>query len=90
MARDLTSAAMALTEELWTPPAPIRALTVTAIHLSQSDEAYEQANLFDPNAGQRNARQEKLESAMDAIRKKYGDAIVYGAARPEKEEDPLP
>ena len=32
--RDLTNAAMALTEELWTPPAPIRALTVTAIHLS--------------------------------------------------------
>ena len=89
--RDLTNAAMALTEELWTPPAPIRALTVTAIHLSPDGEAYEQANLFDPTAGQRNARQEKLESAMDAIRKKYGGgAIVYGAARPEKEEDPLP
>ena len=89
--RDLTNAAMALTEELWTPPAPIRALTVTAIHLSPDGEAYEQANLFDPTAGRRNARQEKLESAMDAIRKKYGgDAIVYGAARPEKEEDPLP
>ena len=89
--RDLTNAAMALTEELWTPPAPIRALTVTAIHLSPDGEAYEQANLFDPTAGQRNARQEKLESAMDAIRKKLGgDAIVYGAARPEKEEDPLP
>ena len=88
---DLTNAAMALTEELWTPPAPIRALTVTAIHLSSDGEAYEQANLFDPTAGQRNARQEKLESAMDAIRKKYGGgAIVYGAARPEKEEDPLP
>lgn len=82
---------MALTEELWTPPAPIRALTVTAIHLSPDREAYEQADLFDPTAGQRNARQEKLESAMDAIRKKYGGgAIVYGAARPEKEEDPLP
>jgi len=28
---------------------------------------------------------------MDAIRKKYGGgAIGYGAARPEKEEDPLP
>ena len=52
---------------------------------------YTSANLFDPTAGQRNARQEKLESAMDAIRKKYGGgAIVYGAARPEKEEDPLP
>ena len=81
--RDLTNAAMALTEELWTPPAPIRALTVTAIHLSPDGEAYEQANLFDPTAGQRNARQEKLESAMDAIRKKYGgDAIVY---RPPRE-----
>ena len=89
--RDLTNAAMALTEELWIPPAPIRALTVTAIHLSPDGEAYEQANLFDPTAEQRNARQEKLESAMDAIRKKYGGgAIVYGAARPEKEEDPLP
>ena len=85
--RDLTNAAMALTEELWTPPAPIRALTVTAIHLSPEGEAYEQASLFDPTAGQRNARQEKLESAMDAIRKKYGgSAIVYGAAQPEKEE----
>lgn len=89
--RDLTNAAMALTEELWTPPAPIRALTVTAIHLSPEGESYEQASLFDPTAGQRNARQEKLESAMDAIRKKYGgSAIVYGAAQPEKEEDPLP
>ena len=89
--RDLTNAAMTLTEELWTPPSPIRALTVTAIHLSPEGEAYEQANLFDPTAGERNARQERLESAMDAIRKKYGgSAIVYGAAQPEKEEDPLP
>ena len=46
---------------------------------------------FDPGAGQRSARQEKLESAMDAIRKKYGgSAIVFGAVQPEKEEDPLP
>ena len=48
-------------------------------------------DLFDPGAGQRNARQEQLESAMDAIRDKYGgSAIVFGAAQPEKEEDPLP
>ena len=89
--RELTAAAMALTEELWTPPAPIRALTVTAIHLSPEGESYQQASLFDHGAGRRNTRQEKLESAMDAIRKKYGGgAIVFGAARPEKEEDPLP
>ena len=89
--RDLTNTAMALTDTLWTPPNPIRALTVTAIHLSPEADTFEQADLFDPGAGQRSARQEKLESAMDAIRKKYGgSAIVYGAAQPEKEEDPLP
>ena len=89
--RDITGAAMALTEELWSPPSPIRALTVTAINLSPADSAYEQSSLFDPGAGQRNARQEKLESTMDAIRQKYGSrSIVFGAAQPEKEEDPLP
>ena len=35
--------------------------------------------------------QEKLEAAMDRLRGKFGtDVISYGAARPEKEEDPLP
>ena len=36
-------------------------------------------------------KQEKLEAAMDRLRGKFGtDVISYGAARPEKEEDPLP
>ena len=39
----------------------------------------------------RRDRQEKLEGAVDQIRRKYGGgAIVFGAAQPEKEEDPLP
>ena len=87
--RDLTDAAMELVYELWKPPSPIRALTVTAIHLVQEGEAYEQVDLFGSGPGKE--KQEKLESAMDRIRKKFGaDAIVFGAARPEKEEDPLP
>ena len=87
--RDLTDAAMELVFELWKPPSPIRALTVTAIHLVQEGEAYEQVDLFSSGPGKE--KQEKLESAMDRIRKKFGaDAIVFGAARPEKEEDPLP
>lgn len=89
--RELTNTAMSLTEELWAPPAPIRALTVTAINLSSEGEAFQQTNLFDPTAGERTAKQEKLESAMDTIRKKYGgQAIIYGATQPKKEEDPLP
>ncbi len=87
--RELTDTAMELVYELWKPPSPIRALTVTAIHLVQDGDAYEQADLFSPAASKE--KQEKLEGAMEQIRKKFGaDAIVFGAARPEKEEAPLP
>ena len=90
--RDLTESAMDLTAELWQPPAPIRALTVTAIHLSPEDAAYEQVDLFNTEALPKKEKQEKLEAAMDRIRGKFGaDAIAFGASRPEKrEEDPLP
>ena len=90
--RDLTESAMALTMELWRPPAPVRALTVTAIHLSPEDAAYEQVDLFNTAALPQKERQERLEAAMDRIRGKFGaDAIAFGASRPEtREEDPLP
>ena len=89
--RDLTDVSMELVNELWTPPAPIRALTVTAIHLVQEGEAYEQVDLFTASAAPKKEKQEKLEGAMDQIRKKYGSrAIIFGAMQPEKEEDPLP
>ena len=90
--RDLTESAMALTMELWRPPAAVRALTVTAIHLSPEDAAYEQVDLFHAEALPQKERQEKLEAAMDRIRDRFGaDAIAFGASRPEaREEDPLP
>ena len=86
--RDLTDAALELVWELWKPPAPIRALTVTAIHLAPEGEAYEQVDLFTP--APKKEKQEKLEGAMDAIRRKYGGgSIVFGAVKSEKEEDPF-
>ena len=89
--RDITQSAMDLTALLWKPPTPIRALTVTAIHLVREGEAYEQVDLFDAAAAPQKERQEKLEAAMDRIRGKYGaGAISFGAAHTEKEEDPLP
>ena len=90
--RDLTEAALDLTGQLWKPPAPIRALTVTAIHLTAPDEAYEQVDLFTAPQAPKRKKQEQLEAAMDRIRSKYGtDAISFGAVRPEnEEEDPLP
>lgn len=89
--RDLTEAAMALARELWRPPDPIRALTVTAIHLVREEEAYEQVDLFGAAAAPKKERQEKLEAAMVKIRGKYGaGAISYGGSAPEREPDPLP
>ena len=90
--RNLTEQAMSLVEELWSPPSPIRALTVTAIHLLQEGDAYEQVDLFTAaTVVPQNKKLEKLEAAMDSIRGKYGtDSIVFGAAKPMKEEDPLP
>ena len=89
--RDLTEAAMGLAGELWRPPSPIRALTVTAIHLAQEGEAYEQTDLFSAPAAPKREKREKLEAAMDRIRGKYGTAsIVYGASGPSREADPLP
>ena len=55
------------------------------------EDAYEQVDLFTAGAAPKKERQEKLEAAMDRLRGKFGtDVISYGAARPEKEEDPLP
>ncbi|MBE6995758.1 MAG: DNA polymerase IV [Ruminococcaceae bacterium] len=89
--RDITDAAIELVEELWTPPTPIRALTVTAIYLVAEQDAYEQVDLFTAPAAPRKEKQEKLEATMDRIRGKYGSgAILFGAAQPKKEEDPLP
>ena len=89
--RDITDTAMELVYELWKPPAPIRALTVTAINLLQEGEAYEQVDLFTTATAPKKEKQEKLEDAMDVIRQKYGKrAIVFGAVKTEKEEDPLP
>ncbi len=90
--RELSGAAMELADQLWTPPSPIRALTVTAIHLVPEGEAYQQEDLFADPAPRRE-RQEQLEAAMDRIRGKYGSgAIAFGAARTDHddEEEPLP
>ena len=86
--RDLSAAALSLVEELWKPPQPIRALTVTAIHLTPEEETYEQANLFTPPETPDRKRREQLEAAMDGIRRKYGGrAIAFGTAPPEEMED---
>ena len=91
LSRELTEQSMALVSSLWTPPHPIRMLTVTAVPLIPAEEAYEQVDLFSEPAAPRKAKQEKLEAVMDQIRGKYGtEAIAFGAAPLERQkEEPL-
>ena len=87
--QELAEQAAALLDTFWKPPSPIRMLTVTAIALTDGDEAYEQTDLLD-SAASRRERQERLESAVDRLRGKYGmGAVRFGASAPGKKEDSL-
>nr|WP_325212168.1 DNA polymerase IV [uncultured Oscillibacter sp.] len=86
--RDISAVALELAGELWKPPNPVRALTVTAIYLTPEEETYEQADLFTAGSAPDRRRQERLEAAMDGIRRKYGSgSIAFGGAKPEEPED---
>lgn len=77
--RDIYGAALELTGRIWKAPNPIRLLSVTALYITDSADSYQQLDLLAGDAAARDRRQEQLESAMDAIRGKYGrDAISFG------------
>lgn len=74
------------------PHAPIRALTVCAAGLMHADQVVEQLSLFDftqtEDGGKAKAarnKQEKLEAAVDLLRRKHGDkAITLGIQKNEE------
>ena len=78
--KDIQRAAMELTRSAWRAPTPIRMLTVTALHITESAESFEQLDLLGAGRAVSDARQEKLESAVRAIRDKFGDgSITFGS-----------
>ena len=79
LTRDIFEAAQELTRRIWKAPTPVRLLSVTALYITDSADSYQQLDLLAGDAPLRDQRQEQLESAMDAIRGKYGrDAITFG------------
>ena len=70
---------MSLIEAAWSPPTPIRMLGVTAAGLSDQ-ETGEQLSLFEPDTSERREKQERLETAMDKIREKFGHSAVLPCA----------
>ena len=85
--RDIHRTAIQLAGQLWKPPTPVRAMTVTALYVTEDGNAFRQLDLLGGAAQERSLRQEKLEGTMDAIRRKYGrGAIAFGDGQ-ETEED---
>ena len=76
LASVLTETAMELITKHWDLRDPIRMITVTAQNLVPAEEAVEQMMLFDEPAREKRAKQEKLETAMDAIRRRFGQGAI--------------
>ena len=84
--RDIHRTAMQLAGQLWKPPTPVRAMTVTALYVTEDGNAFRQLDLLGGAAQERSQRQEKLEGTMDAIRRKYGrGAISFGDGQETEE-----
>lgn len=75
--RDITAAALELVRASWPEGKPIRMLTVTAQNLTSEDPPQQLNLLQEPH--ERDEKREKLERAMDAIRKKHGAASLQNA-----------
>lgn len=88
VSRDIAEAALALIEESWNVPSPIRALTVTGQNLLPEGEAAEQLSLFAREAIDRRDKLEKLERAVDGLRARFGRGAVGPASGLEEDTDP--
>ena len=86
--RDIGETAQERARQIWKAPTPIRAMTVTALYVTEDGQAYRQLDLLGQASAKRSERQEKLESAVDAIREKYGSgAIRFGQTQRNTEQE---
>ena len=86
--RYIWETAQELARQIWKAPTPIRAMTVTALYVTEDGQAYRQLDLLGQASAKRSERQEKLESAVDAIREKYGSgAIRFGQTQRHTEHE---
>lgn len=72
--------ALRLIKELWKAPDPIRLLSVTALHLTEEAQSFRQLDLLGTDE-KTQEKQEAVESAMDALRRKFGRGVIsYGVS----------
>ncbi len=87
---EIREVAMKLIEDNWHIGDPIRAITVGVSRLVPGNEAMEQLDLFDlvgsagRNGSRDRERQDKMEAAVDALRRKMGNmAVTLGVHKNE-------
>ena len=78
--REITDVAMSLIKGNWSPTQPVRLLSVTAAGLTDDADGGQMSFLEDTDTS--HEKQEKIESTLDDIRKKFGSsAIKFGYFR---------
>ena len=80
LAKEISAAALSLIFADISPSRPIRLLTVAAMGLLRDGEAVEQIGFFDDDRNERREKTEKLETALDAIRDRFGMGSVQTGA----------
>lgn len=75
---EIQKTAIRLVRDHWRTGDPIRAMTVGVTKLTPAGEAAEQLSLFDLMTGESadRGRQERLEAAVEALRRKHGDGSI--------------
>lgn len=76
LSKDLFAAAEDLAGACWNPNAPIRMLSLSGTGLVTNDAPGEQLCFFRSGEASRDAREEKLEAAVDGIRSRFGHGSV--------------
>lgn len=79
LSQEISRVAIELIKASWSMTAPIRMLSVTGGNLVDADSAVQQLSLFGEGEDSQRQRQEKLESALDQIRDRYGKAAIAKA-----------
>lgn len=79
LSKELTQAAMKLVHASWGSQKPIRMLSLGAANLIEADETVEQLSLFSSDTAIDRSKEERLETAMDAIRRRYGKGAILSA-----------
>ena len=79
--KDIQRAAMELTRSAWRAPTPIRMLTVTALHITESAESFEQLDLH----GAAGKARERRQSHPRQVRRRLHHLRLRRAARRERE-----